>query len=65
MDAWEDRFRGNPNFVIEVLKGGKSSRVRVFCHTKKEASSIVEQFGGSVRFSTASGLSPRMLHHLC
>lgn len=49
MDAWEDRFRGNPNFVIEVLKGGKSSRVRVFCHTEKEASAIVEQFGGSVR----------------
>lgn len=49
MDAWEDRFRGNPNFVIEVLKGGKSARVRVFCATEKEAKGIVEQFGGSVR----------------
>lgn len=49
MDAWEDRFRGNPNFVMEVLKGGKSARVRVFCGTKKEAMAIVEQFGGSVR----------------
>jgi ribosomal protein L11 methyltransferase len=49
MDAWEDRFRGNPNFVIEILKGGKSSRVRVFCGTEKEAAAIVEQFGGSVR----------------
>jgi ribosomal protein L11 methyltransferase len=49
MDAWEDRFRGNPNFVIEVLKGGKSARVRVFCETKKDAQNIVDQFGGSVR----------------
>ncbi len=49
MDAWEDRFHGNPNFVIEVLKGGKSARVRVFCATEKEAKGIVEQFGGSVR----------------
>lgn len=49
MDAWEDRFHGNPNFVIEILKGGKSARVRVFCGTEKEAKAIVEQFGGSVR----------------
>ena len=49
MDAWEDRFRGNPNFVMEVLKGGKSARVRVFCETKKEAQKIIEQFGGSLR----------------
>ena len=26
MDAWEDRFRDNPNFVMEILKGGKSAR---------------------------------------
>jgi ribosomal protein L11 methyltransferase len=49
MDAWEDRFRDNPNFVMEILKGGKSARIRVFCGSDKEAQSIVEQFGGSVR----------------
>ncbi|TAE89728.1 MAG: methyltransferase domain-containing protein [Verrucomicrobia bacterium] len=49
MDAWEDRFHGNPNFVMEILKGGKSARIRVFCGSKKEAEAIVEQFGGSVR----------------
>lgn len=46
MDAWEDRFRGNPNFVMQILKGGKSVRLRVYCGTKKEADAIIEQFGG-------------------
>lgn len=49
MDAWEERFAGNPNLVIEFLKGGKSIRMRVFCHTENDAMAIVEQFGGSVR----------------
>jgi len=49
MDAWEERFAGNPNLVIEYVKGGKSIRLRLFCGTKKEADDIVEQFGGSVR----------------
>jgi ribosomal protein L11 methyltransferase len=49
MDAWEDRFRGNPNFVIDILKGGKSTRVKVYCSSEKEAKAIVAQFGGSVR----------------
>jgi ribosomal protein L11 methyltransferase len=49
MDAWEDRFHGNPNFVMEILKGGKSARIRVFCGSKKQAEAIVEQFGGSIR----------------
>lgn len=49
LDAWEDRFRGNPNFVMHVIKGGKSVRVEVFCATKLEADAITEQFGGSVR----------------
>jgi len=48
-DAWEERFVGNPNMVIEYVKGGKSVRVQVFCETKKEADKISEQFGGSVR----------------
>ena len=49
MDAWEERFAGNPNLVIECLKGGKSIRIRVFCHTEKESKAIVARFGGSVR----------------
>jgi len=49
IDAWEERFAGNPNLVIEFLKGGKSIRVRVFCHSAKEAAAIVKRFGGSVR----------------
>jgi ribosomal protein L11 methyltransferase len=49
VDAWEDRFSGNPNVVIEYVKGGKSVRVQVFCATREEADAIVTQFGGSVR----------------
>ena len=49
MDAWEERFAGNPNLVIEIIKGGKSIRVRLFCETKKAADAVVAQFGGSVR----------------
>lgn len=49
MDAWEERFNGNPNLVIEYLKGGKSIRIRLFCHDEKEAATVVEQWGGSVR----------------
>ena len=49
IDAWEERFSGNPNLVIEYIKGGQSVRVRVFCNTEKEAKAIVSRFGGSVR----------------
>ena len=49
MDAWEERFAGNPNLVIEFIKGGKSIRLQLFCHTEKDALAVVEQFGGSVR----------------
>lgn len=49
MDAWEERFAGNPNLVIEMVKGGKSIRVRLFCNTKKEADAVVARFGGTVR----------------
>ena len=49
MDAWEERFAGNPNLVIELIKGGKSIRIRLFCGTQAEADAIVAQFGGSVR----------------
>lgn len=49
MDAWEERFYGNPNSVITEIKGGKSVRVEVYCKTEKEAEVIKKQFGGSVR----------------
>jgi ribosomal protein L11 methyltransferase len=48
MDAWEERFAGNPNLVIEIIKGGKSIRLRLFCETKKAAEAVAEQFGGSI-----------------
>ena len=48
-DAWEERFAGNPNFVIEYVKGGKSVRLQVYCGSKKEAKGIAGLFGGSVR----------------
>jgi len=48
-DAWEERFYGNTNAVIEEIKGGKSIRVQVYCQTQTEAEGIKEQFGGSVR----------------
>lgn len=48
MDAWEERFAGNPNLVIELIKGGKTIRLRLFCKSQKEADAIVAQFGGSV-----------------
>ncbi len=49
LDAWEERFAGNPNLVIELIKGGKSIRIRLFCGSQAEADAIVAQFGGSVR----------------
>ncbi len=49
MDAWEERFAGNPNLVIEMMKGGKSIRIQLFCESKKAADAVVERFGGSVR----------------
>lgn len=48
-DAWEERFYGNPNTVIQEIKGGKSLRVQVYCETAEAAEEIKEQFGGSVR----------------
>jgi ribosomal protein L11 methyltransferase len=54
MDAWEERFAGNPNLVIELIKGGRSIRIQLFCDSRKEADAIVSQFGGSVRKMAAS-----------
>lgn len=49
MDAWEDRFHGNPNTVITRLKTNKTVRVEVYTETEDEAQSIKKQFGGSIR----------------
>jgi len=49
MDAWEDRFYGNPNVVISMLKGQKTLRVEVYTETEEEAQNIKRQFGGSIR----------------
>lgn len=49
VDAWEERFYGNPNSVITGIKGGKSVRVEVYCEEEKGALEIQEQFGGTVR----------------
>lgn len=48
-DAWEERFYGNPNSVINEIKGGKSIRVEVYCEKEEEAQEIQDLFGGSVR----------------
>jgi ribosomal protein L11 methyltransferase len=49
MDAWEERFAGSPNLVIEILKGGKTIRLKLFCKSKTAAEAVVKQFGGSIR----------------
>lgn len=49
IDAWEERFAGNPNLVIEFLRSGKSVRLQLFCATLQEAEEVREQWGGSVR----------------
>ena len=53
-DAWEERFAGHPNLVIEYLKGAKSLRLRVFCQIQKEAAEIQARFGGSIRKTHAA-----------
>ena len=49
MDAWEERFAGNPNLVIELLKGGKSVRVQLYCDSRQQAEAVTARFGGTVR----------------
>ncbi|MFU8894408.1 MAG: 50S ribosomal protein L11 methyltransferase [Luteolibacter sp.] len=53
-DAWDERFSGNPNFVLEYLKGGKSLRVKLYCEKEKDARDVVARFGGTFR-KVASG----------
>ena len=61
IDAWEERFSGNPNLVIEYLKGGKSVRLKLFCGTRKEAEDVQEQWGGSVRKMSGDWKKPLSL----
>ncbi len=49
MDAWEERFYGNENAVISLLKGGTRLRVEVYNETEEEAEKLQEYWGGSVR----------------
>ena len=49
MDAWEERFYGNQNAVISLLKGGARLRVEVYSETEEEAVKLQEYWGGSVR----------------
>ncbi len=48
-DAWDERFSGNPNFVVEYLKGGKSLRLKLYCDKEKDARAVVARFGGTYR----------------
>lgn len=61
VDAWEERFQGNPNLVVEYLKGGKSIRLKLFCATLKEAEAVQEQWGGSVRKMSGEWKKPQSL----
>lgn len=49
LDAWEERFAGDPNLVTELIKGGKTIRLNLYCQTRKQADAVKLRFGGSVR----------------
>jgi ribosomal protein L11 methyltransferase len=49
VDAWEERFAGDPRFVITRIPGRHTVRVEVYCEKKKEAEDIQRHFGGVVR----------------
>ena len=48
-DAWSERIAGNPNAVIEKIKGGKTIRITLYCESEEEVIVLKEYFGGSVR----------------
>ncbi len=48
-DAWSERIAGNPNAVIEKIKGGKTIRITVYCDNEADALTLKEYFGGTVR----------------
>lgn len=49
VDAWEERFAGDPRFVITRIPGRLTVRVEMYCEKKKEAQDIQSHFGGVVR----------------
>lgn len=61
IDAWEERFSGNPNLVIEYLKSGKSVRLKLYCGSLSQAEEVREQWGGSVRKMSGEWKKPAAL----
>ncbi len=49
VDVWEELLTGNPGSVITEVKGGRTIRVTVYCETERDAITLKESFGGSVR----------------
>jgi ribosomal protein L11 methyltransferase len=51
MDAWEERFSGNPalNLVITTIPGRTMIRVEIYAEKKKDALRVQNEWGGNVR----------------
>lgn len=51
MDAWEERFSGNPalNLVITTIPGQTMVRVEIYAEKKKDVLKVQKEWGGSVR----------------
>lgn len=51
MDAWEERFAGNPalNLVITTVPGQTMVRVEIYAEKKKDVLKVQKEWGGSVR----------------
>ncbi len=51
MDAWEERFSGNPalNLVITTIPGQVRVRVEIYAEKKKDVVKVQKEWGGSVR----------------
>lgn len=51
MDAWEERFSGNPvlNLVITTVPGSTMIRVDVYAEKRKEVAALIKDWGGRMR----------------
>ncbi len=49
VDAWEQRFAGDPRLVITKIPGRHTVRVDVYCEKKAEAEAVQRHYGGVVR----------------
>lgn len=51
MDAWEERFSGNPalNLVITTVPGQTMVRVEIYAEKKKDVLAVQKEWGGSIR----------------